>query len=123
MFFGTEAKIPEIKFAILDLTSLLLLPLPLQLRQPRRVLGLRAGGGVGLTAASAALAGKRERHFEARSRSVSLLLKGMVSAVQRKVRTLSLTETSTLSLTGFPSQLRVLFRATPQRKTRNLALP
>ena len=47
MFFGTEAKIPEIKFAILDLTSLLLLPLPLQLRQPRRVLGLRAGGSVG----------------------------------------------------------------------------
>ena len=74
MFFGTEAKIPEIKFAILDLTSLLLLPLPLQLRQPRRVLGLRAGGGVGLTAACAALARKRERHFEARSCSVSLVI-------------------------------------------------
>ena len=59
---------PEIERTILDLTSLLLLPLPLQLRQPRRVLGLRAGGGVGGLAANAStLAEEKRKACEARS--------------------------------------------------------
>ena len=62
---------PEVEFdgrqSILYLTSLLLLPLPLQLRQPRRVLGLRAGGGVGgLAAGATAALAKKEKGISSR---------------------------------------------------------
>ena len=61
---------PEVEFggrqSILYLTSLLLLPLPLQLRQPRRVLRLRARGSGLCSGLAASALPKKRKASEAR---------------------------------------------------------
>ena len=56
-----KANQPENVRSFLNLTSLFLLALPLQLRQPRRVLGLGAGGGGGGLSGAAGGPARRER--------------------------------------------------------------